>query len=169
MSQGLRDMLRNRRFAIPLIILLAFCFIGLILVGIVLILRPGAPDTGESVAQATATQPLEATERPTSTRVPTDSPTPRATPTLVPLGTQVSSASEGTAVSPAGEGVTPTGAPGTAEATEEPTSGAGTGEATATPQTEEELAETGVGWGLILFSGVGLAILVLVARRLRLA
>ena len=169
MSQGLRDMLGNRRFAIPLIILLAFCFIGLILVGVVLILRPGAPDTEEAVAQATATQPLEATERPTSTRAPTDSPTPRPTPTLVPLGTQVSSSTEGTPVSSAGDGATPTGAVETAEATETPTSSEGTGDATATPQAEEELAETGVGWGLILFSGVGLGILVLVARRLRLA
>jgi hypothetical protein len=164
MSQGLRDMLANRRFAIPLMVLLAFCFIGLILVGVVLILRPGAPDGGEPVAQATSTQPLEPTALPTSTRAPTDTPTPRPTPTLVPLGTEVSS-SGGTPVSSVGEGATPTGAAATTAATEESTPGA----ATATPQTEEELAQTGVGWGLILFSGVGLAILVLVARRLRLA
>ena len=49
MSQGLREMLANRRFAIPLIVLLAFCFVGLILVGVVLILKPGAPDQGTEV------------------------------------------------------------------------------------------------------------------------
>jgi hypothetical protein len=160
MSEGLRDMLANRRFAIPLIILLAFCFIGLILVGVVLILRPGAPPPGTPVAQATATTALEATEEPSPTPQPIDSPTPRPSPTLVPLGTPVRSESTGTPVSPAGTG----------EATAEPTAtGSAAGEATATPQTEDELAQTGVGWGLILVSGIGLAVLVLVARRLRLA
>lgn len=170
MSQGLRDMLANRRFAIPLIILLAFCFIGLILVGAVLILRPGAPPEGTPIAQETSTRPLIPTEQPTSTRVPTGSPTPRPSPTLVPLGTQVGSASGGTPVSSVGDGATATAAAATAEATTEPTATGSTGgEATATPQTEEELADTGVGWGLILFSGIGLALLALVARRVRLA
>lgn len=167
MSEGLRDMLANRRFAIPLIILLAFCFIGLILVGVVLILRPGAPPPGTPVAQATATTALEATREPTSTPQPIDSPTPRPSPTLVPLGTPVSSEATGTAESSAGTPVSPA---GTDEATAEATAtGSAGGEATATPQTEDELAQTGVGWGLILVSGIGLAMLVVVARRFRLA
>lgn len=167
MSEGLRDMLANRRFAIPLIILLAFCFIGLILVGVVLILRPGAPPPGTPVAQATATTVIEPTEEPTSTPEPVDSPTPRPSPTLVPLGTPGTSEAAGTPESSAG---TPVSSTGTEEATTEATAteSAG-GEATATPPTEEELAETGIGWGLILVSAVGLAMLVLVARRLRLA
>ena len=168
MSEGLRDMLANRRFAIPLIILLAFCFIGLILVGIVLILRPGAPADGTPVAQATATTALEATTEPSSTVKPVDSPTPRPTPTLVPLGTSVESENAGTPESPAGTSESSSGTPVGSAGTDEPTAEA-TGEATATPQTEDELAETGVGWGLILISGLGLAMLVLVARRLRLA
>jgi hypothetical protein len=153
MSQGMREMLSNRRFAIPLIVLLAFCFIGLILVGVVLILRPGAPDGGTPVAQATSTTEPEATGLPTST--PTESPTPRATPTLVPVGTPVTPVSDGTPVTPVSEEPTPT----TAAPTPQPTSAA----------EEDELADTGIGWGLILFSGAGLAVLVIMARRVRLA
>ncbi|MEJ2734210.1 MAG: hypothetical protein P8189_11700 [Anaerolineae bacterium] len=159
MSQDLRDMLANRRFAIPLIILLAFCFVGLILVGVVLILRPGPSDDGEPVAEATLTATFVPTERLTSTPSPTDSPTSRPSPTLVPLGTSTESVSAGTPSS------TPSSTP-TAESTSTTSPG---GEATATPQTEDELAQTGVGWGLVLFSGAGLAVLALVARRLRLA
>ncbi len=168
MSQDLRDMLANRRFAIPLIILLAFCFVGLILVGVVLILRPGASDGGGAVAQATATGTLEPTEQFTSTPVPTDSPTPRPSPTLVPLGTPTELVPAGTPVSSAGGDATPTGEVATATA-ESTSTTAPTGEATATPQPEDELAQTGAGWGLILFSSAGLAGLVLIARRLRLA
>ena len=160
MSQGLRDMLANRKFAIPLIILLAFCLIGLILVGIVLILRPGATETGTPVAQTTFTATLEPTTRPIPTSIPTNSPIPRASPTLVPLGTPVISAATGTAASPAGGTATPGGAA---------TGTAASPSATATPPTDEELADTGIGWGLILFSGIGLALLAVVARRLRLA
>lgn len=170
MSQDLRDMLANRRFAIPLIILLAFCFIGLILVGVVLILRPGASDGGTPVAETTDTATLEPTDQPTSTPVPTDSPTPRPSPTLVPLGTPEDSGSVGTPVSSAGGDATSTSEAAAATPTTEPTSTAPpAGEATATPQPEDELAQTGVGWGLILFSGAGLAVLALIARRLRLA
>jgi len=161
MSQGLRDMLANRRFAIPLIVLLAFCFVGLILVGVVLILKPGAPDADEPVAEVTNTPGLEAT----STQVATEVPTRRPTPTLVPLGTPVDSASGGTPVSPVGEDATPTTA-----ATAEPTATSGqSAEATATPVTDEELADTGIGWGLVLFAGIGLAGLAVVARRFRMA
>lgn len=153
MSQGLRDMLANRRFAIPLIVLLAFCFVGLILVGIVLILRPG--DNGD-LAQATDTPVLEPTTRATSTPIPTEEPTRRPTPTLVPLGTSVSSA---------GGDETPTTA-----ATEEPTAApTQTPKATDTPITDEELADTGIGWGLVLVSGIGLGMLAVAARRLRMA
>ena len=164
MSQGLREMLANRRFAIPLIILLAFCFVGLILVGVVLILKPGSPDPDEPVAQATNTPGLEATEQATSTAVATEVPTRRPTPTLVPLGTSVDS-SGGTPVSSVGGDETPTTA-----ATAEPTATAQeTAEATSVPITDEELADTGIGWGLVLFAGVGLAGLAIVARRFRMA
>ena len=165
MSQGLREMLANRRFAIPLIILLAFCFVGLILVGVVLILRPGAPDTDEPVAQATNTPELEPTVQATSTQAPTEAPTERPTPTLVPIGTPVDSGSGGTPVSSTGGDATPTTA-ATAEPTATSTQSA---EATATPIPDEELADTGIGWGLVLFAGAGLAVLAVVARRFRMA
>ena len=157
MSQGLRDMLANRKFAIPLIILLAFCLIGLILVGIVLILRPGAPGGGTPVAQTTFTPTLQPTRPPIPTSIPTDTPAPRASPTLVPLGTPATSVALATSTTPAG---------GTATSS---VATAGPATATATPPTDEELADTGIGWGLILFSGIGLALLAVMARRLRLA
>jgi len=159
MSQNLRDMLANRKFAIPLIILLAFCLIGLILVGVVLILRPGAPTTPTPVAQVTDTP--EVTKAVTVTSAPSNTPTSRASATLVPLGTPVTSV-------PSGQG-TPA-ATETATVTPPPTAtGASAAAATATPQGGGQLADTGVGWGLILASGAGLAALVIVARRLRLA
>ena len=165
MSQGLREMLANRRFAIPLIVLLAFCFVGLILVGVVLILKPGAPGPDEPVAQATNTPGLEPTMEATSTEAPTKVPTQRPTPTLVPLGTPGDSASGGTPVSSVGGDATPTTA-----ATAKPTATSGqTAEATATPIADDELADTGIGWGLVLFAGIGLAMLAVVARRFRMA
>jgi hypothetical protein len=165
MSQGLREMLANRKFAIPLIILLAFCFVGLILVGIVLIIKPGTPGADEPVAQTTNTPGLEPTVQAASTQVPTDAPTRRPTPTLVPLGTPVDSASGGTPVSSVGQDATPTTA-----ATAEPSATSGqSAEATAIPDTDEELADTGIGWGLVLFAGAGLGVLAVVARRLRMA
>lgn len=161
MSQGMRDMLSNRRFAIPLIILLGTIFVGLILVGIVLILRPGDGGNDE-VAQATSTTGPAPTALFTSSPTPTKSPTPRATPTLVPLGTPVTS---GTATPAATEEAVATTGP-----TVQATSGTGSEvQATATPLPDDELADTGVGWGLILVSGVGLAGLVIFARRFRLA
>ena len=54
----------------------------------------------------------------------------------------------------------------TTAATVEPTA---TAEATSIPVTDEELADTGIGWGLVLFAGVGLAGLAIVARRFRMA
>jgi hypothetical protein len=42
-------------------------------------------------------------------------------------------------------------------------------EPTATPSPDDELAETGLGWGLVLLSGLGLGGLVIAARRLRMA
>ncbi len=156
MSQGLRNMLANRRFAIPLIVLLAFCLVGLILVGVVLILKPGAQDADEPVAQATSEPESTATALATSAVEPTQEPTDRPTPTLVPLGTV------GTVVS-GDEDEAPTVAP-TAQPTA--TSGSST-EATDVPITDEELADTGLGWGLALFAGVGLALLAVAARRLR--
>jgi hypothetical protein len=164
MSQGFREMLANRRFAIPLIVLLAFCFIGLILVGIVLILRPGEGANGGPVAQATTatatrSQPVTFTPSPTATR------TPRPSPTLVPLGTVES----GTAEPSATASSTPTEASPLATATTA-TGGSASAQETATPVAQDdELADTGLGWGLIIFSGLGLAILLAGARRLRLA
>jgi hypothetical protein len=168
MSRDLRDMLSNRRFAIPLIILLAFCFVGLILVGVVLILRPGASDDGEPVADVSATATLEPTDLPTSPPEPTDSPTARPSPTLVPLGTPTESASTPVSTD-SGDGTPPVEATTAVPTTESTATEPPAGEATATPQTEDELAQTGAGWGLILFSGAGLAVLVLIARRMRLA
>jgi len=49
MSQGLRELLANRRFAIPLIVLLAFCFVGLLLIGVILIWKPGLPTRSEAI------------------------------------------------------------------------------------------------------------------------
>ena len=169
MSQGLRDMLANRRFAIPLIVLLAFCFVGLILVGVVLILKPGAPDADEPVAEVTDAPGLEvtgeATEEVTAAPTATEAPTRRPTPTLVPVGTLVDSGSESTPASSTGGDETPTTA-----ATTEPTATAEeTAEATSAPVTDEELADTGIGWGLVLFAGVGLAGLAIAARRFRMA
>ncbi|MFN2291189.1 MAG: hypothetical protein ACK2UC_08375 [Anaerolineae bacterium] len=167
MSQGFREMLANRRFAIPLIVLLAFCFIGLILVGIVLILRPGEGDNGGPVAQvttpaatATQTQPVTFTPSPTATR------TPRPSPTLVPMGTVGSGTAEPDAT--ASPTATEVGSP---LATATPASGgSAVSQETATPVAQDdELADTGLGWGLIIFSGLGLAILLAGARRLRMA
>jgi cytoskeletal protein RodZ len=179
MSQGLRDMLANRRFAIPLIILLAFCFIGLILVGIVLILRPGAEDGNQptAVAEITSTVTPTAEELVTFTPTPTETPTPRPTPTLVPIGTGGTSttATSATGAEPTAAGAGTAVAQVTASTVSVPTttpSVAATsgGQATATPTSETgELAQTGAGWGLILFAGAGLAMLAVVARRLRLA
>ena len=190
MSQGLREMLANRRFAIPLIVLLAFCFVGLILVGVVLILKPGAPDADEPVALATNTPGLESTVQATSTQVATEAPTSRPTPTLVPLGTPADSGAGGTPVSSVGGDATPTLVPlgtpvdsgsggtpvssvggdatATTAATAEPTATSSqSAEATAIPITDEELADTGIGWGLVLFAGAGLAMLAVAARRFR--
>ncbi|MBN1135609.1 MAG: hypothetical protein JXM73_03445 [Anaerolineae bacterium] len=151
----MRDLMTNRRFAIPLIIMLALCLIGLLLLGVVFVSGRNKP-----VAEAAPT----ATLRPTQTLVlsatpsATTQPTAKPTNTLVPVGTLVSAA-------------TATLSPAVAD-TAVPTTGptAGTGEQpTATPPDEDELADTGVGWGLILASGVGLALLFIAARRLRLA
>ena len=178
MSQGIRDLLSNRKFAIPLIILLAFCFIGLLLIGVVLIWRPGLQPAEEPVAQASFTATLEPTET-DSAPAPTETSTPKPSPTLVPVGTVVSGATpaataeataEATSASVESATAEPT-AITEAEATTAPTSEETAAvEETAEPGTEEEeLAQTGVGWGLILASGFGLAMLVVAARRLRLA
>jgi hypothetical protein len=146
-------------------VLLGFCFVGLILVGVALILKPGSPDADEPVAQATNTPGLDSTVQATSTQAATEVPTSRPTPTLVPLGTPVDSASGGTPVSSVGGDATATTA-----ATAEPTATSGqTAEATSIPVTDEELADTGIGWGLVLFAGVGLAMLAVAARRFRMA
>jgi hypothetical protein len=166
MAEGLREMLANRRFAIPLIALLALCFIGLLLIGFVIIFRPG--ENGEPVAQATSTATALPTDTsPTAAPSPTNSPTPSPTPTLVPtIGAVTEEETDQPAVTTEPD-ATDTGG----EATVEPTTEEGAGDQeTPTPEEgEDELAQTGVGWGLVLGSAVGLAALALVARRLRLA
>lgn len=58
----------------------------------------------------------------------------------------------------------------TVAATAEPTATSSqSADATATPIPDEELADTGIGWGLVLFAGVGLAMLAVAARRFRMA
>ena len=153
MSQGIRDLLANRKFAIPLIIMLAICFVGLLLLGIVFIVKPGSKTAAEpqptakaAVVQVTETSspiPILPTQPPTN-------PTAAPTNTLVPIGTAVVSVTD---TSPAAQATTAVDAA-----------------ATSAPAAEEdELAQTGVGWGLIVASGAGLALLFIVARRLRLA
>ena len=163
MSQGVRDMLSNRRFAIPLIILLAFCFIGLLMIGIVLIFRPG---DGDDVAEITET----ATVAVTDTREPTDTLPPTNTPTRSPTATRVLG---GTPTDGAEGEPTPTSTEAavivTSVAGETQTVEPTVEEATTTPEPEDELADTGVGWGLVVFSAIGLGALVIVARRLRMA
>ena len=110
--------------------------------------------------------------------------------TLVPVGASPTSEGEETATEEAGEApVTTPAEEGTEEATAEPTKEEAStpetseGEATAEPTSEEEageeatatsepedeeLAQTGVGWGLVVASGTGLAALAVAARRLRL-
>ena len=181
MSQGIRDMLANRKFAIPLIVLLSFCLIGLILVGVVLLLRPGADSPAEptqAVAGQAVTPSATAIELVTFTPAPTSTPTARPTATLVPVAT-VAGGGEGTpgATDEVGGGAGTATAEPTATATSPATGGqatATTGAAqptatTAPAPSSEELAQTGLGWGLILFSGAGLAGLAMAARRLRLS
>jgi hypothetical protein len=178
MAQNFRDMLSNRKFAIPLIALLGVCFVGLLLLGIVLIL-PGLRSTADSerVADAIPTEAAvepEPTEVPnTPTLAPTTTPTPEATPTLVPVGTQLASADANATATVKAEAQATSDASATKEAaTDEPTP-EGMGDqpaATATPAIEDqELAETGVGWGLVIFSGAGLAAVAVAARRLRMS
>lgn len=166
MSQGLRELLANRRFAIPLLVLLAFCFVGLLLIGIILIWKPGLPTKGGTVAQATATPPppVTSTQPLPPTFTPTHSPTPKPSPTLVPVGPTVGGATPTATTEttvPASEEIAPTSSAPAPTSTTPP----GAQETTAE---DEELAQTGVGWGLILTSGTGLALLTFVARRLRL-
>lgn len=179
MAQSFRDMLSNRRFAIPLIALLVICFVGLLLLGIVLIL-PSLRGDAEPVAEAppteTVVEPTDTEVPSTPTAMPTDTPTPRPSPTLVPVGTAVESApGEGTSIAAAETSEAETTAEATTApgGTAEPTSEGGAGDqATLTPTTaveDDELAQTGVGWGLILISGVGLAGVAVAARRLRMA
>jgi hypothetical protein len=132
-----------------------------------LILRPGDGDNGDQVAQATMpaatatqTQPVTFTPSPTATR------TPRPSPTLVPMGTVEPGAAQPSATASAT--ATEVGSP---LATSTPVSGGSAlPQPTSTPVAQDdELADTGLGWGLIIFSGLGLAILLAGARRLRLA
>ena len=182
MSQGFRDMLANRRFAIPLIALLALCFIGLLGLGIIFVMGLGG---NGDVAQATATPEATATvgsgcyrsgDGPARTHGHADA---QALAHLVPLGTvttvaETPEATEEATTAPNADNtdaptVEPT-ATEQAQATEEATSEPDDNQETVTPEPEEdELAQTGLGWGLVLFSGAGLAMLAVAARRLRLA
>lgn len=86
MTEGLRAMLGNRRFAVPLIILLGFCFIGLLMIGFVLIFKPGATPPSDTAAKVAVTAATDTPEPPTSTLEPsaTASPTATRTPTGTP-------------------------------------------------------------------------------------
>jgi hypothetical protein len=174
MPENLREMLANRRFAIPLIALLGICFVGLLLLGFVFIL-PSLKPQSEPVAQAAATNvavAAPATKAASATAtMPPDTPTPKPTATLVPIGTVMESgvgAAETPVLLSSGEGTTVALAAATQSVAEAEATSSSEASATSEPE-EGELAETGIGWGLILFSGVGLAFVVLAARRLRLA
>ena len=184
MAQNLRDTLSNRKFAIPLIALLGVCFIGLLLLGVVLILPGLRDDSGRVAQEATPEAEIEtetaATSMPaTPTTKPTDAPTPKPSPTLVPVGTAIESSAGSGTTAPGAEATESAGAPvvsegeatSQAEATIEPTPEGGYGDQpTATVAVEdEELAETGIGLGLVLISGVGLGAVAVAARRLRMA
>jgi hypothetical protein len=169
MSDGLRAMLGNRRFAIPLIILLGFCFIGLLMIGFVLIFKPGATPPSDTAAKVAVTAATDTPEPPTSTTEPSATASPTATRT--PTGTPTQSAAdEPPLTSVAAATAEPSDTP---QPTTEPTSEGGSGEATATSTPEDpdddELAQTGLGWGLVLVSSVGLGALAVLARRLRMA
>lgn len=172
MAQNVRDLLSNRKFAIPLIALLGICFVGLLLLGFVLILPSLNLGGSQPVAQATPTEAADvATSAPaTPTKAPTA--TARPSPTLVPVGTVVDSGSgqdTGTPVSAAT--TTPVmGADEAATATAQAAPTESSAEGSPTPGAEgDELADTGVGWGLIFVSGGGLAAIAIAARRLRMA
>ena len=173
MSQGMRALLANRKFAIPLIALLALCLIGVLMIGIVIVAQPG--QAGELVAKAevpldigvgaVSAVPGEALE-PTAMPSPVASPTPRPTATWVPVRTAsnqtlpMAAATATVAVVAQAQPLTSnpaTSARLLAQASDDPSAG------------DSELAETGVGWGLVMASGIGLAMVVLFARRMRLA
>ena len=166
MSQGIRDMLANKKFAIPLIILLGFCLVGLILVGVVLLLRPGdgEGDRSTELAGAALTPSVTAIDLVTFTPGPANTATPRPSATLVPVAT-VAVTAGATAAATADVGAT-SGAP-TAQATAAATAAVSQATATIAADGDDELAQTGLGWGLILFAGGGLAALTMAARRLR--
>ncbi len=168
MSQGIRDTLANKKFAIPLIVLLGFCLVGLILVGVVLLLRPGEGDDGQptQVAGEVVTASVTAADLATFTPAPTNTVTPRPSPTLVPVAT----VGAGTGTPEATSAVSSAAGSPTVGATAAATSSVSQATATiAAANGDGELADTGLGWGLILFAGAGLAALGVAARRLRLA
>lgn len=163
--QSFRDMLANRKFAIPLIGLLGICLVGLLMLGVVLIMPGLRADTRAETVNLTpdqvAQQATQSAPLPSPTAKPTE--TPRPTPTLVPVGTPVSS----TTSEPTAESV---GTVVAQAATTQPTAEAADTQPTPTlAAADEELADTGLGWGLILFSGAGLAAVAAAARRLRIA
>jgi hypothetical protein len=146
--------------------------IGLILIGVVLIWQPAALDDLGRLAQATTAVLPEETE--TATPTATKTATPRPSPTLVPLGTQPAATPETTASGAEAEETQDVAEQTmTAVAVDTAAAQGGNGEEatpapTESPEEDDELAQTGIGWGLILFSGAGLGLLAAVARRLRL-
>jgi hypothetical protein len=154
MSQVASYLKANKGFAIILFGGVALCLVALLGLGIVLLTSRG----NEPAAQEpTATLQPTHTSVATTTSTATAQPSAKPTNTLVPVGTPVSFS---TATPP--PAVVDTAVPTTG-----PTVGTGQQPTTAPPD-EDELADTGVGWGLILASGVGLALLFIAARRLRL-
>jgi hypothetical protein len=165
--QRLRDALNrsraNRPFVIMMVGLGGLLILGVLAIVLILVLGDNGGDTGDVIAEASATPPssLPATDTPAPSPTPAPSDTPRPTATRV-LGQETPEATPGEGT-PTGEAATPT--PADTPATSEPTTAA----ATATQVPAGQTPETGLGWGWIVAIGLGLAGVVLVARRLRLA
>ena len=164
--QRLRDALSRSRANRPFVIMM-FGLGGLLILGILAIILMlvfgNNGDAGDEIAQATATPPstLPATDTPAPSPTPAPSETPRPTATRV-LG-QETPGTPAEEETPTQEPATPS-ADETPSATEPPASAA-----TATPPTDQQTPQTGLGWGWIVAIGLGLAGVVLAARRLRLA
>ncbi len=162
--QRLRDALSRSRANRPFVIMM-FGLGGLLVLGIIaivlMLVLGNDGDTGEGIAQATATPPslLPATDTPAPSPTSAATEPPRPTATRV-LGTDT----------PAPDAATPTEAVATPPAAEpSATANPPASAATPTPVPDEQTPQTGLGWGWIVAIGLGLAGVVLVARRLRLA
>ena len=179
MSQSIRDLMANKKFSIPLLILLGFSLVGLILAGVVLLQRPGGEPTAEptQVAGAALTPSVTAADLVTFTPAPTNTPTAEPSPTLLPVApvasptllpvAPVTSVAGGTPAATATARVAGSASP-TPQNTATPDTAVSQATATtAATDSDGELAQTGLGSGLILLAGGGLAALAVAAHRLR--